>query len=251
MDAPAKLAPVPKLYGELANWWPLLSAPGEYAEEAAVYRQHLTAAAQRPLKRVLELGSGGGNNASYFKAHFDMTLVDISAEMLDVSRSLNPECEHIQGDMRTIRLGKRFDAVFVHDAICYMTTEADLAAAIATASAHCATGGSVLLAPDHLKETFAEATGHGGHDGHDRALRYLEWTHDPDPNDEKYLVDFAYLLRAGDDIRVAHDRHVNGLFARSVWLRLLADAGLEAHGEEVHLSDATVEVFVAVKRSGP
>ena len=32
-----------------------------------------------------------------------------------MSRSINPECEHVQGDMRTLRLGREFDAVFVHD----------------------------------------------------------------------------------------------------------------------------------------
>ena len=35
-----------------------------------------------------------------------MTLVDLSEEMLAVSRELNPECEHLQGDMRTLRLGR-------------------------------------------------------------------------------------------------------------------------------------------------
>ena len=46
--------------------------------------------------------------------------------MLALSRALNPECEHLAGDMRTLRLGRVFDAVFVHDAVCYMTTRADL-----------------------------------------------------------------------------------------------------------------------------
>jgi trans-aconitate methyltransferase len=59
-----------------------------------------------------------------------MTLVDLSEEMLVVSRRLNPECEHLLGDMRTLRLGRSFDAVFVHDAIDYMTTEADLRRAV-------------------------------------------------------------------------------------------------------------------------
>jgi hypothetical protein len=40
-----------------------------------------------------------------------MTLVDLSEEMLVVSRQLNPECQHHQGDMRTVRLGRTFDAV--------------------------------------------------------------------------------------------------------------------------------------------
>jgi hypothetical protein len=38
----------------------------------------------------------------------------------------DPECEHLQGDMRELRIDRTFDAVFVHDAIAYMTTEEDL-----------------------------------------------------------------------------------------------------------------------------
>jgi SAM-dependent methyltransferase len=78
-----------KLYAELADWWPLLSAPADYAEEAGFYRRILDEAC-RP-RTVLELGSGGGNNASHLKQHFSLTLVDRSPEMLAVSRRLNPE----------------------------------------------------------------------------------------------------------------------------------------------------------------
>lgn len=56
--------------------------------------------------------------------------------MLDLSKKSNPECEHILGDMRTLRLNRTFDAVFVHDAICYMRTREDLRAAIETAFVH-------------------------------------------------------------------------------------------------------------------
>jgi trans-aconitate methyltransferase len=129
-----------RLYSELAEWWPLLSGPEEYAEEAAVYARVLSEAPQGAPESVLELGSGGGNNASYLKRKFAMTLVDLSPQMLEVSRRLNPECEHIQGDMRTIRLHREFDAVFVHDAIAYMTTLEDLRSAASTASVHCRDG---------------------------------------------------------------------------------------------------------------
>jgi SAM-dependent methyltransferase len=172
-----------RLYGDLAPWWPLLSAPEEYAEEAEVYRRVLVAAADIPVREVLELGSGGGNNASHLEADFTMTLVDRSPAMLDVSRALNPELEHVEGDMRTVRLGREFDAVFIHDAICYITAEEDLAAVAATARAHCRPGGVALLVPDDVAETFRPGTEHGGHDGDGRAARYLEWTHEPDPND--------------------------------------------------------------------
>ena len=62
--------------------------------------------------------------------------------MLALSGGLNPECEHIQGDMRTLRLERLFDTVFVHDAVTYMLTGQDLRAAIVTAFAHTRPEGS-------------------------------------------------------------------------------------------------------------
>jgi SAM-dependent methyltransferase len=241
----------PKLYGELASWWPLLSAPHDYAEEAAFYQQSLIGAAARPIESVLELGAGGGNNASHLKARFRMTLTDRSPAMLDVSRTLNPECEHIEGDMRSLRLDRRFDAVFVHDAVAYLTTESDVRAAIDTAFVHCKPGGSALLAPDHLRETFQPSTDHGGHDDGPRGLRYLAWTWDPDPSDTTYTVDYAYLLREADGaVRAECDRHLEGLFSRAQWLTWLSQAGFDPtpvvfnHSE---IEPGTYELFVCRK----
>jgi SAM-dependent methyltransferase len=201
---------------------------------------------------VLELGSGGGNNARHLKAQFQMTLIEPSAGMLAVSRALNPECEHAMGDMRTARLDRTFDAVFVLDAVCYMTTEAELRQAIATAFVHCRPGGAALFAPDYVRENFRSSTEHGGHDGPDRGLRYLEWTWDPDPDDTTYLADYALLLRMPDgDVRVEHDRHVEGLFSRHDWLRWLSDAGFEpvvVPFEHSELEPGSHEVFVARRR---
>ena len=242
------------MYDELAGWWPLLSAPAVYAEEAEIYRRLLVEAADRPPVTVLELGSGGGNNASHLKDHFQLTLVDRSPGMLAVSRELNPGCEHVQGDMRTVRLGRVFDDVFVHDAIMYMTGEDDLRQVMETAFAHCRPGGAALFAPDHLRENFRTGTDYGGHDGGGRAARFLEWTWDPDPLDTTYTVDYAYLLREADgSVRVAHDRHLEGLFPRATWLQLLREAGFEPRAVPVELSElepGSYEVFVASRPHG-
>lgn len=219
----------PVLYGELAPWFHLMTSPDEYVLEAGHAFTALSETIGEPPATILELGSGGGNNAVHLKAHAKLTLTDLSHEMLDLSASMNPECEHIQGDMRSLRLGRTFDAVFVHDAISYMTTEEDLRAAIETAWAHLRPGGGLMLEPDHVRETFAEATDHGGHDGGSddpRALRYLEWRWDPDPSDTWYVDDYAYLLReAGASVRTISDRHRLGLFPRDTWMRLLDDVG--------------------------
>src|SRR5262245_46741191 len=93
------VADLPKLYGELASWFHLLSSPPDYAEEAEFARNLLLEAGATPAT-LLELGSGGGNNASHLKSHFKTTLVDLSPGMLELSKILNPECEHTQGDMK-------------------------------------------------------------------------------------------------------------------------------------------------------
>ena len=243
---------LPRAYTDLADWFHLLTAPEDYAEEAEAYRNALVEACATPPRTVLELGSGGGNNASHMKAHFELTLTDLSPDMIAVSKTINPELEHIAGDMRTLRLGREFDAVFVHDAVAYITSEEDLAATMETAFVHCKRGGAALFIPDALVETFQARTDDGGHDGADgRALRYLEWTWDPVPDDGTCIVDFAFLLREADgSVRAVHDRHVEGLFPRATWLRLLEEAGFEARAEPLDLSDIgdlQYEMFVASK----
>jgi SAM-dependent methyltransferase len=234
-----------RLYSELAEWWPTFSVPEEYREEAAFFARALTETCDSVPRTVLELGSGGGNNASHLKAHFAMTLVDMSPHMLAVSRALNPECEHLEGDIRTLRLGRTFDAVFVHDAICHMTTEADLRAVMATAFEHCRPGGAALFAPDFVRETFVENTDHGGNDTDRGSVRFLQWTTDPEPTDTAYFVDFAILIRDRQgNMRVEHDRHTYGLFSRAVWRRLLRDVGFGLNTRRALIDDFGRDVFV-------
>lgn len=244
---------LPLLYTDLAPWFHLLTAPEDYAEEEAFYSAILVEVSAEPPRTLLELGCGGGNMASHYKRRFAATLTDLSEEMLALSRRINPECEHVQGDMRTLRLGRTFDAVFVHDAVSYLTTEQDVQQAIETAFVHLRPGGVAIFVPDAVRETFAPATDHGGHDGDGRALRYLSWTYDPDPSDSVYTVDYAYLLHeAGQPVRCLYDRHLEGVFPRASWLRLLAAAGFRAEVRPLEHSEVppgAQELFVCTRPS--
>lgn len=236
-----------RFYGDLAAWWPLISPPEEYVEEAA-FAARLLSSGSGPVREVLELGSGGGHNAVHLSARFRMTLVDLSEPMLDVSRQLNPGCTHHLGDMRSLRLGRTFDAVFVHDAVGYMLTTSDLRQAMQTAYEHCRPGGVAVFVPDETTETYRDSTEHGGSDGADgRGVRYLEWSWDPDPADSWTATEYAFVLRHADgSVEVAHERHRTGLFSRARWLELLADAGFEpsAVPDETADGQPAREVFV-------
>ncbi len=242
-----------RFYGDLAVWWPLISPPEEYAEEAA-FAAGVLRSASTPVREILELGSGGGHNAVHLKADFAMTLTDLSEEMLEVSRRLNPECHHHRGDMRTLRLGRSFDAVFVHDAVHYMTSEADLRRAVETAFVHCRPGGVAVFVPDFTTETFEPASDHGGTDGADgRGARYLDWTWDPVQGDSWVFTEYAFLLRHTDgSVHAVHETHRVGLFGREDWLRLLADAGFDPRAvTEVTSEDRTPrELFVGHRPEG-
>lgn len=229
----------------------MLTPVRDYVEEAAFYRGLFETHCQRPPRTLLDLGSGGGHNAAHLKATLACTLVDLAPAMLELSRRLNPECEHVQGDMRSIRLGRVFDCVLVHDAVSYMASRPDLARAIATAFEHTAPGGVAMFQPDFVAETFAPGTETGGSDAGSRGLRYLEWRWVPASSHETYVTDMAYLLRDENGAaEVFHDRHVMGSFPRAVWLELIAAAGFEPLAvpfEHRSYSDTGHEVFLGFR----
>jgi SAM-dependent methyltransferase len=234
-----------KLYSELAEWYPVFATPEECRKEAVSIARALRQASRRKLHDVLELGSGVGNIAFHVKRHFAVTLVDQSPNMLAASQALNPDCEHIEADIRSFRLGRSFDAVFVQDAICHMTTEQDLRAVMETAFVHLRPGGVALFVPDHVRETFVEDTDQGGNDTDRGSVRFLQWVTDPDPRDTSYLVDFAIMIRDEQgDLKVAHDRHVYGLFPRATWRSLLRAVGFKLKPGSVALNGIGRDSFI-------
>ena len=240
-----------RLYRDLADWYPLLTPVSDYVEEAAFYLHLFQTHSRRPPSSLLDLGSGGGHNAAHLKATLTCTLVDLSPDMLALSHRINPECEHIQGDMRSIRLGRVFDCVLVHDAVSYMSSRADLERAIVTAFEHTAPGGVALLQPDFISETFEPGTETGGSDEGGRALRYLEWRWTSASKDDGYVTDMAYLLRnESGSVEVIHERHLMGLFSRAVWLEAISVAGfnpLAVPFEHSSYCDCGHEVFLGLR----
>lgn len=218
--------PPGRLYTDLAHLWPLMSPPEDYREESdfilGVLRDRL---GDRRL-RLLDLGSGGGHHLHRIAARHDAEAVDLSAPMLEHSRRLNPGVRHHLGDMRTVRLGARFDAVLIHDAISYMTTEDDLLAAFTTARAHLDPGGLLLVVPDDYADTFVsphvshETRREGG-----RELTFVEYSTTEPSNGAHLDTTYVYFFVEGGRLRVEVDHHRVGLFPLAAWDRLLREAG--------------------------
>ncbi|HUV30896.1 MAG TPA: class I SAM-dependent methyltransferase [Acidobacteriota bacterium] len=218
-----------RMYDEFAHLWPLISAPEDYAHEASFWRNAIREKLGQGRHEILELGVGGGNNLSHLTSDFSAVAVDISEKMLANSIKLNPGVEHHVGDMRTVRLGRLFDAVLIHDAINYMLTEDDLRAVLGTAWMHLRPGGILVMSPDNFKETFADGfMRHGTHSDGTTELTYVQYEYDPDPDDTTTETLFIFFIREGGKVRVEQDLHVTGLFPRQRWLDLMEAAGFAA-----------------------
>ena len=236
-----------RIYTDLADWYPLLTPLADYADEAAVYAAILRAHLGSGRHRLLELGAGAGHNAHYLARDFALTLTDLSPRMLAWAQHNCPDARCLVGDMRALRLEESHDAVFIHDAIGYMRTEADLAAALATAAHHLRPGGVLVLAPDWVQETFQPHTHWEGADGEGRSMRYLEWMWQRPGQTAGYVIDYTLAMREGEaEPRVVNDRHENGLFPRATWQGLLAEAGLQVVPAPVADPDHP-DLFVAVR----
>jgi hypothetical protein len=148
--------------------------------------------------------------------------------------------------MRTLELDRQFDRVLLYDAIMYLTEPPALQRALANAARHCRPGGAVVIFPDCVTETFAPETLHGGADAPDGSgVRWLEWSYDPDPDDDTFVSAYSLVLREPDGaLHNELDRHVFGLFPRARWLDWIRDAGL---APSVHSDPWRQDVFVGTK----
>lgn len=237
--------PMYRLYGELAWLWPAMSPPAEYAEEAAHWRSLLRETLGPGRHPILELGVGGGHNLSHFAAEFAPVAVDLSEAMLAHSRRLNPTVEHHVGDLRSVRLGRRFRAVLIHDAISHMLTEGDVLAALETAGAHLEPGGLLLAAPDRFEDSFRAPEidrGQGRADG--LLVTYFEYTHRPQPGVPGVETLLTYVIEQGGSVQVELDRMHTGLFALDTWKRSFAQAGFSFEAKRLPLSSITGDYVI-------
>ena len=240
-----------RLYSDLAWTWPIISPPEEYADEtlemAALMKKH----ARTVIRRILNLGCGGGHNDFTLKKYFEVTGVDISEDMLALARALNPEARYLSGDMRTMRVAEQFDAVTIFDSINYMITEDDLRAAFQTAHEHLRPGGVMTTYAEVWKESFRQnQTTHLIRRRGDIEITLVENYYDPDPEDTCYEGNFIYLIRRGGKLIIETDYHELGIFDLHVWIDVMREAGFTACSELSKIpnhSGVDCPIYIGVK----
>lgn len=226
--------PPPRLYDDLAWVWELMVSGEDYRSEADHVADTLAAHVASGGSALLDVACGAGHHDRYLKRRFEVTGVDVSPRMVELAHRRNPEIGYEVGDMRALRLDRRFDAIVVLDAIAYCTTYTELEATLAGCARYLKPGGCLLF---YLEEAFSlrphfqpgGATVNTYRRG-DVEVTVVETSHDPDPDDTHYEYTFIYLIRRpGEHLAVEVDRHPMGLFERAEVEAVLVRLGLEAH----------------------
>lgn len=237
------------LYTDLAFLWPMW---GDAATEYAHYCQYVSGLirkhARRPITTLLDIGCGGGKNVLNLNREFKVTGLDLSPAMLAQAKELNPGCTFVQGDMRTFRLDRTFDAVLMDDAISHLSSRVDFAAAFRTAYAHLEPGGVLIATPDVTIETFQQnrtTTTSATRDKLD--VVFVENVYDPDPADEQYETTILYLIRDHGRLRIETDHWTMGIFSLDTWRHVLRETGFEVHEGQYIQEEDEYTVFACVK----
>jgi len=249
---------MPRLYQELAHLWPLLSPPQDYTADAEKIRALIDQKLGNPqsAKRfaILELGAGGGHTLCHLSNDFDCTAVDLSDAMLDNSRKLNPNVEHIVADMRCFDLHRTFDVVLIHDAVDYLLTENDIAATFAAVHRHLRPGGVAIIAPTYVSESFCDGESTEDENANEQVeLRYVSQVErvPGQPNQIAMNLTLFQRDRTTQQMTIESDRHLCGLFPKQTWLDLMSaeNFNVEMHTLLVDQAghDDPIPTFVGVK----
>lgn len=130
------------VFKEYANYYDVLYKEKNYQEEAE-YTHRLINRFHKKASSLLELGCGTGKLALYLgDTGYSVVGVDISQEMLALANSRLMDSgfynvEFLHGDLRTLKLPRKFDVIIsLFHVFSYQTTNGDFAAALTTAKEH-------------------------------------------------------------------------------------------------------------------
>lgn len=134
-------------FKDYAKFYDALYQDKNYAEEVGYIRKVFNKHSKIPVKSILNLGSGTGNHDGLLaEKGYEITGVDLSTDMIKIAEEKNKQqkqpIRYKLGDLRTIRINQKFDAVLSLFAVMgYQTTNEHMIQALTTVNKHLKLGG--------------------------------------------------------------------------------------------------------------
>lgn len=140
-----------KQFIKYSNYYDNIYKNKDYEEETKFLLEAIQKFSKNECKTILSWGCGTGSYEILLKKKgFDITGVDFSEEMLNIAKSkikkLNIEIDFLKGDVRNIKLNKKFDLVLaMFNIIGYQNTNQDVQDFIQNTARHLNSGGILML----------------------------------------------------------------------------------------------------------
>lgn len=176
---------------------------------------------------LLDVACGTGLHLSHLREWYEVSGVDRSSQMLAIARTrLGDRVPLHIGDMRTLDLGRTFDAVTcLFSSISYMTTERDLFAAYERFAAHLNPGGVLVVdgwvRPEAWKDDYRAAPDYAT----DGELQVVRLTH-TSRDDRIARLDIHHLVHDASGIHHFVERHTSMLVPTETYIAAAEAAGL-------------------------
>ncbi len=227
------------MYARSADVYDLLYAGSgvkDYAGEAdqldAIVR------ARNPAARsLLDVACGTGLHLRFLRGRYVVEGIDLSPDMIAVARSRLPDVQLRVGDMRTVDLGRTFDAVTcLFSSIGYVTEPAELRETVRRFAAHLNPGGVLVfdgwLRPEAWIDGFVPEP-EVVSDGETTVIRLPVNARDGRITE----FDMHHLVRNAEGVEYFVEHHRLALTPTEEYVAAVEDAGLGAEVLPDYLPD--------------
>ena len=235
------------LHNSLAKYYDRVYSYRDYLDEAVRLQNLIIKYSESGGNLLLDVACGTGLHLKYLKDDFSCTGVDVSKAMLKIARKNVKGVTFKEADMKTLRLGKQFDAIVcLLSSIGYVKTPASLEKTIWNFSKHLKKGGLALIEPSHAKSAYANGEPRIiTHDGKDAKIARINYTNFRQAT--AVLNMHILIAERGKDAKYFVDRHELGLFGINNTLRIMKAAGLKSKYLKSGLMYGR-ELFVGLKK---
>jgi ubiquinone/menaquinone biosynthesis C-methylase UbiE len=216
------------LYRQLAKYYDLIYSFKDYKKEVVRIKTLISKYKKSEGKELLDVACGTGHHLECLRDEFSCMGVDVSDEILEVTRKNVAGVVFKQADMTAFSLGKEFDVITcLFSSIGYVKTCANLRKTMRNFSRHLKRGGVVLIEPWLTKSTYTPGLPHMTvYDGKDIKIARLNVS---ELRGNLSVMDMHYLV-AERDKGVKHfvDRHELALFEVDETLKIMKNTGLKS-----------------------
>jgi SAM-dependent methyltransferase len=211
------------------EFYDLISSSGgkDYAGEAAAVTE-LIRSRNPEARSLLDVACGSGEHLRHLRHLFDhVEGVDLIEPMVALAATKVPGIPLHTGDMRTLELSGRFDAVTcLYWSIGYMRDLTELAAAVHRLAAHLAPGGVLVVEP-----WAAPGEYDGGMVDHavlqQDGRTVIQMIYSRPRQDRSCVLDMYNLIGDSDGVRSWTETHTMGLFTLDEYHHAFVQAGLD------------------------